>query len=206
MANFIDGGDATFEALAYANPHPGTQQFIVAQFEGPTPALTQAGQAFMTAARERMEAYMDHQAMRSSNALVRNLRSLWGEDVIGYLNDLQALQHAPPVMQRWIMAMPELRTLYHQQRVDGYSDTYVDLHPDVKGEAHYDYRRVIDGLMQETPEEDWSATMYLEELYPGDADLTLQEQQAVLDTWANVHSYLKTGMDDPTSSEGNERG
>lgn len=206
MANFIDGGDATFEALAYAAPHPGTQQFILAQFEAPSPALTQAGQAFMMAARERMETYMEHQAMRSSNALVRNLKSLWGEDIIGYLNDINAIQHAPPVMQRWIMAMPELRSLYHKQRIDGYSETYTDLHPESIGEAHYDYRRVVDGMMLETEDEDWSSTTYLEELYPGDADLSLQEQQAVLDTWGNIRSYLKTSMVDPTSPEGGDRG
>ena len=48
------------------------------------------------------------------------------------------------------MAQPDIRSLYHKGHCDGYSDTYVDMEPGLVGEQHYDYRRVMDGVVEET--------------------------------------------------------
>ncbi len=93
--------------------------------------------------------------------------------------------------------------MYHEQRCDGYSESYVDRFPGQVGENHYDYRRVMHGMVQDDQEHDWKSTFYLDELFEGDRELNFDEQVDILNTWDVVRSYLSKGQDDPTSQFGN---
>lgn len=205
MAQIIDGGDLMFESLMYGRAHPGTVQFIQNQLDFASSALSDAGRRFTEQAHQMYAHLESSNAMRAIRAVGRSIRSLWQLDEIRPLTDIGLLQHAPLCMQRYIMAQPQARSLFHQQRLDGYSDTYVDLHPGAIGEEHYDYRRVMDGMVvvQETPDAegnfDYTATTYFDELLPDDIELSLDEQMDVIESWQHLQSYLERGKEDPTS-------
>jgi hypothetical protein len=199
MAKLLAGGGDTFDALAYGRPHPGTMQFLEAQLNTATQHLTQAGQSFMATAHDLWERTNGSTAMRVMRAAARAARSLWDSDEIKALLEIGQLQHAPPTMQRWIMAEPTIRKLYHNQACDGYEGTYVDMHPKDIGEGHYDYRRVMDGVVVLDEDGGWHSDQWAEELLPDDTDLPLEDQVDILDTWAAIKSHVVHGKEDPTS-------
>jgi len=208
MAQIIEGGALTFNSLAYGTPHPGTMNFLSQQFENASTVLTTAGARFMEGARDLYERISGSDAMRALRVAGRAVRSMWQLDEVRVLNTMDELQTAPLTMQRWVMAEPTIRREYHQQRIDGYSDTYIDAFPKDVGEEHYDYRRVMDGMVvvDEVPDDEgeygWQATTYFDELLPDDNELLLEEKMDILDTWAAAKAALKARKLDPTSRYG----
>lgn len=207
MAQIYDGGGMMFDALAYGQPHHSTQQFLANQFENMTHTLQNAGQAFIEQAQQTYEALSGSNAMRVLRAAGRAIRNAWQLDEIRPLMDIGQLQHAPLTMQRWLMAEPTTRKLYHQQRIDGYSDTYFDVHPKDVGEDHYDYRRAMDGLLVVDEDDEsgaWTATTYIDELLPDDQELELDQQVDIQQAWAYLRAKIADGKDDPTSRYNSE--
>lgn len=205
MAQIIEGGSDVFDALLYGKQHPGTSNFLKTQIEDLSSRMTEAGSRFFERGREIYDRVSGSTAARFARAASRQFSSLWQEDVIRSLTTTAQLQTAPLAMQRWIMAEPTIRSLFHKQRCDGYEDTYVDAWPHAIGEEHYDWRRVNNGVVHFTKDEegeeteDWYATTYMEDLLPDDEDLMFEEQVDILDTWANVVSAIRAGDSDPTS-------
>ena len=202
MAQIHDGGGMMFDALAYGQPHVSTQQFLVNQFDNLSATLQNAGQAFIDSAQRAYDAISGSQAMRVLRAAGRAVRSAWQLDEIRPLFTIGELQHAPMTMQRWLMAEPTARALYHQQKIDGYSDTYIDMHPGDIGERHYDYRRAMDGLLvvdESSEDGDWHAMQYPDELLPNDAELELDQQIDIQQAWAFLQAKIADHGDDPTS-------
>lgn len=205
MAHLLDGGSDTFDALVYGRPHPGTLQFLESQATQVSHHLSQAGQQFMAGAYDLWDRINGSTAMRVMRAAARAGRSLWQTDEIRALTDIGEIQYAPLKMQRWIMAEPTLRKLYNKQSCAGYEGTYLDAHPGDIGEGHYDWRRVMNGMVQ--VDEDtglWHADEWSEELLPDDSELTLEDQVDVLDTWNILRDHLTRhrdaeGIEDPTS-------
>lgn len=102
------------------------------------------------------------------------------------LLDWQALQNANLTMQRWIMCHPEVRQLYLDQNLDGYSDTYVNLNGKDVGEADYDYRRVMSGVLI-----DDTVKHYFDPLMPGDRELDHFEKDIILNTYSTIDWVLE---------------
>lgn len=204
MANVIYGDDLQFRALAYGAPHPGTLEFLANQFNNVSQVVQNGAAMFTERVRSMYDEFNSETAMRLTQAAIRRVTTLWGGDSIRLLDSIADFQNAPNKMVRWIMAEPSVRELYHQQRLDGYSDLYVDVHPGAVGEHHYDYRRVMDGIvvLNDDPDEntpEWYAVSYIEDLIEDDVALTLPEQVDIMDTWKAVARHIKIGGDDPTS-------
>ena len=119
-------------------------------------------------------------------------------DQIRYLRTIGEVQHAPSSMIAMLMAEPTVRRMYHQQRVDGYSESYTDNQPGKVGEDHYDYRRVVNGVFMEE-EGEWVATTYYEDLLPGTGELEFLDQVDILRTWEQMRIHLMRRKEDPTS-------
>jgi hypothetical protein len=206
MAQVIIGDDRMFNAAVFGQPDWRAQEFLAEQYSNLSHRLTQTGQQFMAMARQTYDTMNNSQAMRIMRAAGRKINSLWEQDDIRRLTTIGELQHAQPVMQRWIMAEPEIRSLYQQQRLDGYSDTYIDMHPGAIGEDHYDYRRVMNGMIVDNKADDgWSATTYIEELAE-EQELTLEEQVEIIDTWHLAKRMIREGREDPTSKFNSDLG
>lgn len=205
MANFYSGAVDVFSDAMFAAPHPSTLQFLQQQIQAPTMVLEQFRDTFMNAAQSAYDAFHGSTAMRLARAALRGVENYWQANVILPLTTIGQLQHATPVMQRWVMAEPLVRERYFQQRVDGYQESYINVHGNAIGEDHYDYRRVMNGVVvfNEAPAEiedhSWHATTWYEDLLPEDRELSIEEQDDILTTWQAVRDQILRGKEDPTS-------
>lgn len=200
MANLVAGGADAYLAATYGLPHPATLDFIQRQVHNATDTLTAAGRQFMQGAHELYEKYSSSHAMRIMRAAARAATHFWESNTIRYLADIGAMQHAPQVMHRWIMAEPEVRKLYHENRCDGYSHSYVDAAPNDIGDSHYDYRRVMQGVVVETEDGGWKARTWHEELEDDDYEFSMEEKADILDSWWAIRQIIRAGGEDPTSA------
>lgn len=199
MAQILTGGPLEFNASVFGRPHPGTMQFLSNYSASITQNLTDAGRRWMDTMKETFRWMDESEAARLARAVQRKIQGLWETDEIRPLFSIGQLQNPGPTMQRWLMAEPTTRGMFHKQLVDGYSESYVDIWGNVQGSMHYDYRRATDGLVMETEEGGWVATTYVEELLPDDRDLMLDEQADIQTAWESLRHHLKQKKDDPTS-------
>lgn len=200
MSYSLSAADS-FDAIVYGEPHPSTVQYLQQQVSQFSDTLTDAGRAFMQKSRQAFDYFNSSEAMRFAREAMHKVRGIFDAPVIMGLLELEELQSASLLMQRWIMANPKVRTLYHAQKCDGYSDTYMDMAPGVQGDEHYDYRRVMDGVMQFEGQEDWKIVQYFDQLIEGDRDLMHEEKDDILKTWNATDLLMALGQD-PTSSVG----
>lgn len=199
----LTGGARTFSALTYQNQHPENQSYFMHKFNTFNDNLTDAGKSFLAGAAELYDKFNGSEAMRLAKATLRKVKSIWDRDDIRELFGIGELQHAKPIMQRWIMACPEVRSVWQDQRCDGYSDTYQDMHPGKIGADHYDYRRVMDGVLEEfvddEGEDSFMIVSYIDDLVEGDVELALEEKLDILSTWDMLRMHMSSGGEDPTS-------
>lgn len=208
MVQLVAGGPEMYDAMIFRESHQGTINFLAQQFENSKNLLVGAGTAFMDKARTVFEEVNSSEAMRRARALARSVGNMWEKDEIKSIWDLADFQSAKPTMQRYLMANPVVRDLFVAQRIDGYSDTYVDMEPGRKGLDHYDYRMVMDGVIVDTPPEKegeeagWSYRLFFEEYLEDDRPLDVAEKDMVLSSWEAMNAILAWGEDDPTDPLG----
>jgi hypothetical protein len=192
-----------FDALVYSDPHPGTMQYINQKFEAIAQVGGQWAQDFLRGARQSFDHFMGSEAMRRARAVKNKLMDgYYIQDDIFPLYTIGKVQNAGSVMQRWIMAFPEVRELYHEQRIDGYSATYVDVEPGAIRDDHYDYRRIMDGVVQDTEDGGMHIRFYVEELKESDVRMRVDQKADILYTRSAVKALLEAGREDPTSQTG----
>lgn len=148
------------------------------------------GGSFMQHITQLKKKLEDPLIEKTARNLTRQVKGMFHPNEILPLTTIAELQSAQPAMQRWIMAMPMYRELYHKQLCDGYSDSYVDTAPGVVGEDHYDYRRVTEGIVQMYNAEDdqgkyetWKVSTHFEDLQKPEDKLGFDNQCMILDAW-----------------------
>lgn len=199
MANVHYGGGDMFNALVCGETTESTRRFLDSQFtESMSAYASEAGERFYERARTLYDRARNSNVARLLKAASRKVKSKGKTDVVFRPRNIADLQHAKPKMQRWNMAMPRLRRLFHEQMCDGYSDSYVDVAPNDVGADHYDYRRATNGMVMDT-DEGWEVNCYIEDLHDLDAPLSFEEQCDIQDSWDLINEYLEAGKDDPTS-------
>jgi len=200
--NVVHAGDVgAFNALLFPDQSPQTSMYIQNQLNSFSQTLTDIGRQFVEASKAIYDKINDSDAVRMARAAMRMAKGMFHPNMIIPLETIEDIRGAQPMMQRFIMAEPTLREQYHRQLVDGYSDTYIDVEPKRIKDDHYDYRRVMDGIIVEEVDEDgndsWVAHQYFDELRPGDKHLDLVEQSSILRTWEVMLMGLTAG-NDPT--------
>lgn len=199
MATLIDGGADAFDCLIYNRAHPGTLEFLNYQGSSFQTMLAEPAAAFFGQMENIYQRFNNSAAVRMAQAVARRMSNLLQSDGICVLSDVGQFQYATVVMQRWVMAEPTVRQMFHAQLCDGYSDTYVDAQPGAIGKDHYDYRRVTNGVYVTQPDGTFAATTWVEDLHANDSELHMAEKSDILETWSNLRSLLGLGKDDPTS-------
>lgn len=206
MAVVLSGTNAMFDAMVFGTGNRSGMEYV-----------TQLNEAFVNNVaapvldmyhgilnHSMFQTYRDD-ALRQLKSLGQNIASAFQTNGVNELYDIGQMQHATAVMQRWIMANPEIRQMYHQNRIDGYSDSYEDRAPGVYGIDHYEYRRVTNGITMEHPGSDeyvrynWTEV----ELNPDD-ELTFDEQMSVMYTWSRAQAIIANRKEDPTSKWGGD--
>lgn len=199
----VMGGDTEFNGLIYGDKSPQTLQFLQSQVSGQfSSTLTDVGREIYSNIGSLFERFNGTQAMQLVRSARRKLKGIFEQDVIRPLWDLLDIQQATLTMQRWVMAHPSIRMLYNAQRCDGYNGSYVDMQPGAFGARHYDYRRVMDGVMGSDEAGEDTLTYYYDEDHPDDVQLTAAQRGEILTTWDAISYYLEKTNSDPTSKYG----
>ena len=194
--------------MSFPEIAPHAREWISNQLQAATGILTDVGRGFLNRATELHAVYNDGTIERSARKIARTVKSLLHPNAIVSLNTIDQVQSAKPIMQRYIMAQPSLRELYHRQLCDGYSDTYMDFQPDAVGEDHYDYRRVMEHVIRTeadpvTGEDRLVISHYLEDLHAGDRLLNDEEKFTILSVWDIIDSALAAKIDPTDIFNGN---
>lgn len=132
--------------------------------------------------------------------ILNELRNSGLKIVDNYYEELltfQQLQNANLTMQRWVMAHPQIRQMYVDQNLDGYSGTYKNISGKDIGEEDYNYRMVMDGAVIPT-EDGWTMKHYIDDLQTGDRELNHFEKVKIRSTWEAMDWFLQTSNFDFT--------
>jgi len=200
MARFIEGDDESFDYMFYGEQDRGLQSYFSERLERASSGLQRAGSEFLERARNMHERFYNSDAVRYARAAARIVESVWTSDEVRRIVDLKGLQTAKPRMQRWLMAEPTYRKLYNEGRAAGYGESYEDIDPGKLGEEHYDYRRVMSGMVVELDGDcDWESTTYDEDLHDENDRLMVDEQVDITESWHLMAHYAKLGKNDPGS-------
>ena len=199
MAQFYEGGRDVYNGQVYSDPHPGTLRFLQNMVENTSERLTVAGHEFMSLAQGAYDKFHGSDVMRKTRAAINQISGAWQRNVISPIVTVSDLQIAPPIMHRWLMAEPNIRSLYHKQMCDGYGGLYIDANPNDIGEAHQDYRSVMNGIIVESEDGGWTSTQYFDDVHEDDKFLTSDEQFDILRSWAALATSVMVGGSDPTS-------
>jgi hypothetical protein len=205
MAQVIVGGTREFDMAVSGEQHPETAQYLRNQVASLGQFTGSASQAWLDSVQQSYQQFASDDAMRHARAALRQVSGYMQADGIRRLNTMEEFQQAPVKMQRYLISHPEVRRLYLAQRIDGWSDTYADVQPGAIGEDHYDYRRVNQGMLKETPDDDeseWVSSTWIEELRPEDRELKMVEQNEIITSQEILASFMLTALQDGTSKTG----
>lgn len=199
VANVIPGDSLEFNALVYPQHNSSMMEYISSGIERLGSVVTDSSRYLLDRAASMFSSINDSEAARRARAAIIATKPDYLNDMVLPLNTIGELQRANLYMQRWIMAEPTVREIYHDQRCDGYQNTYMDMYPNDIGESHYDYRRVMDGVVINDVEPNVVSRHYIEDLLEGDRDLSSYEKHDILRTWDIVKQCMLAGEQDPTS-------
>lgn len=204
MATFTQMDDDTFNTVMFGAPHPGTVDFLRNQMtqinHAAASGMLGAAQSFFSGAQERFNAFASDAAIiRAKNILQQHSSNM---EQFAYLRDLHTIQQAVPNMQYWIMVNPELRTLYHNNQIDGYSETYVDDAPGLVGSEHMAYRNLMSGVVT-SHQPDHQLTYYHQSV-PME-EIGFFEKLSVLNTWGAIKRIMDESDVDVTDPYGGLR-
>ena len=205
----ISGVDA-FDALAFGTPLQSNLDYFQQQYQqvmqNASHFVGDIGNKFMQSVQNIYQTYVSPAAVERIKSVLRVAGDDNMNNIVKPLEGLEALQQASLTMQRWVMTNPIIRETYHQQRCDGYSDTYLDMDPGTVGIVHYDYRICTEGYVyveegneEQEPEFKYSIYYSSDELREGDSELSLSEKVDIHDAWSLTNAYLERGVEDPTS-------
>lgn len=200
MSGFSVSGGDIIDVFAGGHLSQSATQWLGQRNESILGTVTQAAQNFFQQAQTMYSMVSSSDAMMLLRNLKAKSENTWAFDIVP-IRSLVAMQTANPYMQRWIMAQPDLRQRYLNQEVEGYGESYVNHHGDAVGEAHYDYRRVMDGVVTHDATS-FGYKHYHDLLGEGERELTVFEKVDILRTWNAVSKMLDEGEDDPTSVTG----
>jgi hypothetical protein len=207
QVNVLTAPDVSaLDYLIYPEQNHMNQRFFYNQVNQMSNALTDVGRQFMEASKEIYNRINDSNTVRMAKAAVRVAKGMLHPNAVYPIYTLDDIQGAQPVMQRYIMACPEVRELYQNQTCDGYSNTYVDMHPGDIQQTHYDYRRVMTGLPIEKVEGTETETYfryYPDEAIDNERSLSSDEKFMIIDAWDIAKLFINEGKD-PTSIFNND--
>lgn len=202
MATLIGNGVMSYAHQMSAPPDENFKQYIHHQHQNFINSVVDTTVVKMVeGARRVWAAVMDSDAARLATAAARGIGKLFATDEIQILTNIADFQHAPPVMQPYLMAHPIACDMYANGMCDGYSGTWEDHQPGARGDERFEYRQVTNGMLMEVATGD--ETEYVMNEYT-EKDLLENpidpiDAQIICASWANFEQFWNSGGEDPTS-------
>lgn len=195
----VDGGSTSFDALFFPRQNPINTHYIQQNISNVMQKLNESGRNFFQSTLNTTAKLFDPdeiaKATRHLTTMAKNF--FFDPNNIYPITTLDDLQTASLQMQRWVMAEPSIRQAYLSQQIDGYSDTYVNVGGDSIGNTHWDYRRVMSGIITPNNSNHY-VNFFMDEGEEHDRELTTYEKFDILSTWEIAKLMLDNGLD-PTN-------
>lgn len=209
MPRFYVGGVDDFERQTFEPVSQGTIEYLRNQVEqigqGWGNTLTESAQGFISRAAESFDRFFSSEALANARAAMRKVKGVFGRDVVNFCVTAEDFQQASPKTARYVMAHVGLRKLFHDQMVDGYSETYIDHQPGAIGKDHRDWRRLHDGRVFEDAEGDLCMQEYPEMTNEEEEPIPMDELLIHLENQTMLDIILATSDRDPSNKRGGSR-
>lgn len=181
-------------------------QNTVNYLQGQIQSLATAGSEYGQKIYERSVAVFDainsDAAVLAAEAVLTQIESMMGQDMIESLTTISQLQAAQSQMQGWLMTSPVLRQAWYDGKIEGYSDTYVDPEPGRIGHEQQAYRHLMNGVFIPHEEASYQYNLYFDRVSESDQMLTLRQVAAIVESQEAAERALEEGEQDPTSQYG----
>lgn len=196
LNDFDRVGDALFYEASSA-----VQDSISRRFSDYRKVARDIGDGFIDKMVAMYEENVTRRAMNIGELMKQKVGAIFKSDIIRRLDTLNDVKHAPTTMRRWIMAEPSLRERYSVKGVSGYEGEFDNPYPDQgSGNTHYDYRRVMNGVVSLDENNNAYSEQYLDSVK--DTDLLILSQQGIIRySWFAIKNSLKEGCTEDMTSE-----
>lgn len=205
MNPIIYGDENVVAELTYGTRSDALIQTLRNNLSIQNPLLNEQGKLYAQRSASVFEQVSGWDVVRAARKAVAGVTSYVQTDSILALADLESIQTANVRMQRWIMADIDVRKFFNDGRVDGFSETYIDIQPGMIGRDHYDYRCATHGIVIAKEKDEsirYEVTQYQMPLASWDEALSTRNRTDISRTWQVTRSLLLEGADDPVSRFG----
>lgn len=193
--NVINGGSTAAAALLYRQPTEQVMSYINAGLNRLMEYGNVLSEGFKTAVNNVYNQYWSDGALEASKWVLNTIGGTQ-QDIITVV-PYETFNNANLLMQRYIIAQPQLNELYQSNMCHGFQDTYFNIEPETFGKERYEYQRVMDGVLQFDTEGEGYINYYSNS---DSTELDFVDKLSILDTWDTVSRLLAEGKDpsDPT--------
>lgn len=205
MNQIIYGDESVISELMYSSRSDDLIMGLKHNLGVQNQMLTEQGRLYAQHANKVFEQVAGWDAVRATRKAAAAVTGYVQSNAILALTTLEEIQTANPRMQRWMMADIQTRTLYQAGRIDGYSETYIDIQPGVLGRDHYDYTLATHTVVQTHETEEtlkYEVTQIQRELASWDEPLQVRGRLDIARTWQAQRALQLEGADDPHSRFG----
>ena len=124
MARLVSAPTASlFGKGLFGTLSQNTVNYLQSQIQSLATAGSEYGQKIYQRSMEVFDAINSDAAVLAAEAVLTQIESLMGQDMIESLTTISQLQTAQSQMQGWIMTSPKLRQAWYDGKIEGYSDT-----------------------------------------------------------------------------------
>jgi hypothetical protein len=203
MARLVDAPTASlFGKGLFGTLSQNTVSYLQNQIQSLASAGTELGQQIFARSQAIFNEINSDAAVMAAEAVLTQVESLMGQDMIEQLLTIPQLQGAASQMQGWIMTDPIIRQAWYDGKLEGYSDTYVDPEPGLVGHEQQAYRELMNGVLIEHAEASYQYNLYFDRASDFDGTLTLRKLAAIRDSQEAAVDAYHAGEQDPTSQYG----
>lgn len=209
MARVVIGDRTVMNAMLFGGPPPMLQDYMQQSQQHFLGTLNDVGRQFAETAQHTFAQLDASEAMRLAKAAFRTINVYGLTDIIQPLYTEERIRTAPQCMIPYIMACPEITSLYNEGVIDGYNDRYTPVTKTIPmGWENPYYAQVMNGQMILTNEDEEDERV--EYTYTLDEDefkdlnpLESDEAYEILNTWDHIRSYIKQRKDVTSIYESN---
>lgn len=200
MARLVSAPTASlFGKGLFGTLSQNTVNYLQNQIQSLATAGSEYGQKIYERSIAVFDAINSSAAVLAAEAVLAQVESMMGQDMIESLTSISQLQTAQSQMQGWIMTSPVLRQAWYDGKVEGYSDTYVDSEPGRVGHEQQAYRHLMNGVFLPHEEASYQYNLYFDRVSEVDQMLTLRQVAAIVESQEAAERALEDGEQDPTS-------
>ncbi|BAW19260.1 hypothetical protein [Ralstonia phage RP31] len=179
-----------------------TVNYLQNQISNLSNAGSEYGKKIYERSMQLFNAINSDAAVEAAEAVLMQVESMMGQDIIEPLLTIPQLQAAGSVMQGWVMTSPLLRQAWYDGKIEGYSDTYEDPEPGRVGHEQQAYRHLMNGVLVPHETQSWQYSLYADRQNDADNRLTLRQLAAIRDSQEAAEDAYEAGEKDPTSQYG----